>query len=471
MPPARPRKKFFYGWIIVVAAVAAGAFSSGAGVWGASVFVTPMGEEFGWSRSAFFGAFFIRSMLAGVLSPFIGPLQDSRSGPRILMFASGITMGISLIGLKWVNNLGMFYFLFGALGALSMIGGAEMLTVAIVPKWFVRRRGRAMAIASTGTAMGPLFFPFLVHGIISLVGWRDAWMILGFIILAVLVPLSFLIRSKPEDIGLLPDGDTVPVFSSDESNSATTVPRAEARPLPEAISAASLPLEATEVTEAASPPSPPRAAARPLPEALRELSMTRSQAVRTPTFWLLIAAFFLAMLGMGGFHANWIPYFEDLGYSPSTGAWAATAYGVCSISIRLLWGILADRYPIRYLMVAQSLITGISIIFFLNIVNVPTLILAGGFHGIALGGFFIMRPLMVANYFGREHLGAINGILRPFVTLSGALSPLLVAGMFDIYGSYKEAFLLIIVTWFAAAAVVYLAKPPRNLQAIAGGSG
>ena len=433
MPPTRPR--FFYGWIIVVAAVAAGAFSSGAGVWGASVFVTPMGEELGWSRSAFFGAFFIRSVLAGALSPIIGPMQDSRSGPRILMFASGVTMGVSLIGLKWVDNLGMFYFLFGALGALSMIGGAEMLTVAIVPKWFVRRRGRAVAIASTGTAMGPLFFPFLVHGIISLVGWRDAWMVLGFIILAVLVPLSFLIRSKPEDIGLLPDGDTVPVPSLEESNSTNTASRAAASPL------------------------------------TRESSMTRSQAVRTPTFWLLIAAFTLAMLGMGGFHANWIPFFEDLGYSPSTGAWAATAYGICSISIRLLWGILAERYPIRYLMVAQSLITGISIIFFLNIVNVPTLVLAGGFHGIALGGFFIMRPLMVANYFGREHLGSINGILRPFVTLSGALSPLLVAGMFDIYGSYKEAFLLIIVTWFAAGAVVYLAKPPRNRQATADASG
>ena len=448
MPPTRPR--FFYGWIIVVAAVAAGAFSSGAGVWGASVFVTPMGEELGWSRSAFFGAFFIRSVLAGALSPIIGPMQDSRSGPRILMFASGVTMGVSLIGLKWVDNLGMFYFLFGALGALSMIGGAEMLTVAIVPKWFVRRRGRAVAIASTGTAMGPLFFPFLVHGIISLVGWRDAWMVLGFIILAVLVPLSFLIRSKPEDIGLLPDGDTVPVPSLEESNSTNTASRAEARPLPEASTTA------------------PLAAASPL---TRESSMTRSQAVRTPTFWLIIAAFTLAMLGMGGFHANWIPYFEDLGYSPSTGAWAATAYGICSISIRLLWGILAERYPIRYLMVAQSLITGISIIFFLNIVNVPTLVLAGGFHGIALGGFFIMRPLMVANYFGREHLGAINGILRPFVTLSGALSPLLVAGMFDIYGSYKEAFLLIIVTWFAAGAVVYLAKPPRNRQATADASG
>ena len=251
---------------------------------------------------------------------------------------------------------------------------------------------------------------------------------MGVIILVVLLPLSFLIRSKPEDINLLPDGDTELGLHPAEGllrDKTTTVSLAR-----------------TETTN--------------------ERSMSRGEAVRTPTFWLLIAAFTLAMLGMGGFHANWIPYFEDLGYSPSTGAWAATAYGICSISIRLLWGILAERFPVRYLMVAQSLITGFSIVMFLYIVNVPTLILAGAFHGIALGGFFIMRPLIIANYFGREHLGAINGILRPFVTLSGAMSPLLVAGMFDIYGSYREAFLLIIVTWFASAAVVYLARPPRE---------
>ena len=86
------------------------------------------------------------------------------------MLLTGLTMGFSLMGLKWVDNIVVFYVLFGALGALTMIGGAEMLTVAIVPKWFVRKRGRAVAFASTGTAMGPLFFPFLVHGIITLVG-------------------------------------------------------------------------------------------------------------------------------------------------------------------------------------------------------------------------------------------------------------------------------------------------------------
>ncbi len=425
----KPRPKFFYGWFVVIASILAGAVQSGGSVWGASVFVSHMTDELGWARSAFFGAFTLRAVVGGVLSPFIGPLQDTRSGPRILMLLTGLTMGFSLMGLKWVDNIVVFYVLFGALGALTMIGGAEMLTVAIVPKWFVRKRGRAVAFASTGTAMGPLFFPFLVHGIITLVGWRDAWMVLGIGSMAIMVPLALMVRSRPEDIGLLPDGATAP------------------EPPP-----ASGALRQTQVERS----SAPRA----------EQSFTRRQAMRTYAFWLLVLAFFLSMLGMGGFHANWIPYFQDIGFSPAVGAWAATAYGVCSISIRLVWGLVAERFPVRYLLVVQALLTAVSIVLFLNITSVTTLVIAGASHGLALGGFFIMRPLIIANYFGRQNLGAINGILRPFVTLSGAVSPLLIAGMFDIFGSYREAFLLATLTWVLAAGVVFLAAPPRRLTAV-----
>ena len=425
----KPRPKFFYGWFVVIASILAGAVQSGGSVWGASVFVSHMTDELGWARSAFFGAFTLRAVVGGVLSPFIGPLQDTRSGPRILMLLTGITMGFSLMGLKWVDNIVVFYVLFGALGALTMIGGAEMLTVAIVPKWFVRKRGRAVAIASTGTAMGPLFFPFLVHGIITLVGWRDAWMVLGIGSMAIMVPLALMVRSRPEDIGLLPDGATAP----------------EPPPAPGALRQAQ-----------GERSSAPRA----------EQSFTRRQAMRTYAFWLLVLAFFLSMLGMGGFHANWIPYFQDIGFSPAVGAWAATAYGVCSISIRLVWGLVAERFPVRYLLVVQALLTAVSIVLFLNITSVTTLVIAGASHGLALGGFFIMRPLIIANYFGRQNLGAINGILRPFVTLSGAVSPLLIAGMFDIFGSYREAFLLATLTWVLAAGVVFLAAPPRRMTAV-----
>ena len=425
----KPRPKFFYGWFVVIASILAGAVQSGGSVWGASVFVSHMTDELGWARSAFFGAFTLRAVVGGVLSPFIGPMQDTRSGPRVLMLLTGLTMGFSLITLKWVDNIVLFYVLFGALGALTMVGGAEMLTVAIVPKWFVRMRGRAVAIASTGTAMGPLFFPFLVHGIITLVGWRDAWMVLGIGSMAIMVPLALMVRSRPEDIGLLPDGATAP----------------EPPPAPGALRQAQ-----------GERSNSPRA----------ERSFTRREAVRTYAFWLLVLAFFLSMLGMGGFHANWIPYFQDIGFSPAVGAWAATAYGVCSISIRLVWGLVAERFPVRYLLVVQALLTAVSIVLFLNITSVTTLVIAGASHGLALGGFFIMRPLIIANYFGRQNLGAINGILRPFVTLSGAVSPLLIAGMFDIFGSYREAFLLATLTWVLAAGVVFLAAPPRRLAAV-----
>ena len=421
------RPRFFYGWLVVIASVLAGAVQSGGSVWGASVFASHMTDELGWTRSAFFGAFTLRAIVGGVLSPFIGPMQDTRSGPRILMLLTGVTMGFSLITLKWIDNIVLFYVLFGALGALTMVGGAEMLIVAIVPKWFVRMRGRAVAIASSGTAMGPLFFPFLVHGIITLVGWRDAWVVLGIGSMAIMVPLALMVRSRPEDIGLLPDGTREPDPTAQRRTHAAQGERTQA--------------------------------------ARAERSMTRRQAMRTYAFWLLILAFFLSMLGMGGFHANWIPYFEDIGFSPAVGAWAATAYGVCSISVRLVWGVVAERYPVRYLLVIQALLTAVSIMLFLNISNVPTLIIAGASHGLALGGFFIMRPLIIANYFGRQHLGAINGILRPFVTLSGAVSPLLIAGMFDIFGTYREAFLLATFTWVLAAGVVFLAAPPRRQRA------
>ena len=531
----KQRPKFFYGWLVVIAAVAAGAMQSGGGVWGASVFASHMTEELGWARSAFFGAFTLRAVMGGALSPFIGPLQDTKTGPRVLMFLGGITLGLSLIGLKWVDNIAVFYLLFGALGALSMLSGAEMLTVAIVPKWFVRRRGRAVAIASTGTAMGPLFFPFLVHGIISLVGWRDAWMALGIGTLVIMTPLALLVRSRPEDMGLLPDGATEPTDpatlrqaqgerrgaaqgeptdpaalrqaqgngrsgsggrdaaalrqAQGERRGAAQGERADAAALRQAQgerrgAAQGEPTDPAALRQAQgerrgaaqgepADPATLRQAQGERADAAQgergdaaqgELSYNRSQAVRTYAFWLLILAFFLAMLGMGGFHANWIPYFEDIGFSPAVGAWAATAYGVCSISVRLVWGVLAERFPVRYLMVAQALLTAVSIVLFLNITNITTLIIAGAGHGLSLGGFFIMRPLMVANYFGRQHLGAINGILRPFVTLSGAMSPLLVAGMFDVFGSYREAFILVTLTWVFAAGVVFLAAPPKRLR-------
>ena len=109
--PKQPR--VYYGWIVLAVAMIAGSFSTGVGSWGAGVFVKPMTEALGWSRTSYFGALTIRSLVAGALAPFIGPLQDTRTGPRRLMLLSAFLLGGSLIGIHYVQNIWQFYFLFG----------------------------------------------------------------------------------------------------------------------------------------------------------------------------------------------------------------------------------------------------------------------------------------------------------------------------------------------------------------------
>ena len=413
--------RLYYGWVIVIIAIVGGAFTSGAGVWGPSVFVAPMSEELGWSRSAFFGAFTVRALVAGALAPVLGPLQDTQNGPRMLMIVSACTLGGSLVLLKFVENLWFFYLVFGGLGAISSVALGGMVTNAIVPKWFIRKRGRAMGLASIGTAMGPLLFPISVQAIVSSVGWRDGWLVLGLVTLAVLIPLSFLIRTRPEDLGLIPDGE---------------------EPM------ATNPIKATTPVN-------------------KEEDYSRGEAIRTPTFWLLAISFSLATLSMGGFFANWLPYFQDIGFTAAVGSLAAVAYGIGSISVRLLWGLLSERYSVRHLLVIQAFLTAISVFFFLHISGPTTLVLAGGFHGLAVGGFFIMRPLIIANYFGRRHLGAVNSLFRPLTTITSSLSPLLIAGLFDVYGSYLWAFTAVLTSWLLVGTIVGFAKPPTKTPATA----
>ena len=414
--------RIYYGWVIVIIAIVGGAFTSGAGVWGPSVFVAPMSEELGWSRSAFFGAFTVRALVAGALAPVLGPLQDTQNGPRLLMLVSAFTLGGSLVLLRYVDSLWFFYLVFGGMGAISSVALGGMVTNAIVPKWFIRKRGRAMGLASIGTAMGPLLFPISVQAIVSTVGWRDGWLVLGLVTLAVLIPLSFLIRTKPEDMGLIPDGG--------ESMS-------------------------TGVMKTTIPP-------------IAEENYSRREAIRTPAFWLLAISFSLATLSMGGFFANWLPYFQDIGFTAAVGSLAAVAYGIGSISVRLVWGLLSKRYSVRHLLVIQAFLTAISVFFFLHISGPTTLVMAGGFHGLAVGGFFIMRPLIIANYFGRRHLGAVNSLFRPLTTITSSLSPLLIAGLFDIYGSYVWAFTAVLASWLLVGAIVGFARPPRKTSAAAG---
>ena len=414
--------RLFYGWYMVGIALVSGAFQTGVGIWGVSVFVIPMEEDLGWSRAAFFLALTIRTATTGLLSPVVGPWLDTKNGPRRLMLFGSIVLGCSLMGLRWVESIWAFYLLFGVLGAVGAVGAGGIITQTILPKWFIRRRGRAMGVASMGGAMGPLFFPITIYGLISLVGWRDAWFALGVISLALLLPLSFLLRTRPEDIGVRPDGD-----------------RDDIAP------------------DAAAP-----AGGRPRPGGAGEFSLTGRQALRSPAFWLIILAFGLGGIGLQGFQSNWIPYLEGEGIATAVATVAITVYGVFSVAARMIWGLLADRYQVRSLIVVQSLLTAASVLLLIYVAGPVMLFVFVVLFGLTMGGSFLLRPLIVANYFGREHIGAITGYMRPFQGLTAAAGPPLVALAYDALGSYFWSFVVVMIGYASTAAVITLARPPRE---------
>ncbi len=411
-PVRRQQRKLFHGWILVFAGLVTGAFTTGAGTWAVSLFVQPMTEELGWSRSAFFGALTVRSIVSGLIAPVIGPMQDSHSGPRRLMFITAIGMSTGLIAMHWVEDLIAFYLLFGVVGTLMTVGGAEMLLSAVIPKWFIRKRATAMTIASAGQGAGPLIFPVLISAVIEAWGWRVGWLGLGIASFALLFPLAFAVRTRPEDMGLQPDGG----------------------PGPAAVGG-------------------PRVA-------VPEHSFTRAEAMKQRSMWLINLSGALFIMGVTGLQTNWIIYFQDIGFEATTAALSASAFGVGSFSSRFIWGYLARSYEVRVLMAVATSLTAATVLLLFQIETVPGMMLVALLNGLALGGNFVMRPLIVANYFGRDHLGAINGIMRPLQIAGAAGGPLAVALLFDLTDNWHVAFGLVIAVWLTSAASIALASKP-----------
>ena len=422
------RPDFFYGWVIVGVAIVAGAFTAGISVWSAGVFLTPMTEEFGWSRAEFALGLSIRSLTSAAIAPWIGPWFDKPNGPRRLMTVSVAALGLSMIGLRFIGeDLGFgfigprfqFYALFGVVGGAAQMGAGMGLTQTTLPKWFIKRRGRVLGIAATGSAIAPLLFPPAVQTLTDVLGFRGTWGILGIAILVVLFPLSFLIKTQPEDIGLLPDNEQ---------------------------------------------PGDKRTAEQPSPSQDAE-SFTRAEAVRTHAFWLLASSFAFISLGMAGYQVNWQPYFIDVGFAPKVAAFAISFYALFSISSRLIWGSLADRYHPRRLLAIGLLMICASAIFLQTVSTLPELLAFGVIQGLSIGSFVILQPLIVARYFGRRHLGAIFGLMRPFMTLFGSASPLLIGALYDLRGSYVLAFAVVALSWLLAAVMVGFTSAPKHPRA------
>jgi len=407
------RLPFFYGWVIVYVGFM-GVFMMGATTfWGLPVFVTPMIDDTGWSRSEIFGALTLRFIVGAFGGLLLGGLADRRGGPARLLLIGVIIDASSMAALRWISSPIEFILLYGVIGGAGNTG-MRLTMATLIPKWFIQRRGAAVGYSSMGGGASAFIMVPLLALLISEFGWRDAWVGLAVFMLVMLIPcVPFAVRS-PEDMGLHPDGRA---------------------PVP--------------LTDHAQPVRSDR-------------SFSLSEAMHSWVFWILLASIVFGSYSLQTGTIIMVPYFKDIGFSPGLAASAVSVYGFFSIAARFIWGFAADRLTVRRALVIQALLTSIGAFFMVQIGGEVTLFVVAAYMGIMLGGFPTLGQLIWPEFFGRMHLGSIVGVVQFFSTVIGSSGPLIAGFIFDQTGSYSPALWLLVATWLGCGIAVYAARPRRQ---------
>ena len=422
LPTSLFGRSIYYGWYIVVFAFMASMMSSGVQAYSLGIFVTPMTEDLGWSRTDISLGQTISTAAMGVLGLFIGAFIDKRGG-RMLIVIGAVIAGTGFILLGQVQELWQYYVVKAGIITLGMVGMGGMVVNVAVSNWFVRYRGRAIAITAMGTSLAAVVLPSLVTRIIDSFGWRVAWAVLGVSIWVVVIPLGALImRRRPEDHGLEPDGGHVDARPGDR--------RAEQR------------------------------------AAVDQYRWTLSEIVRTPALWMLIATFGFGSMGFSAMLLHLIPYLTDSGFSRAQAAGAFSMIGVAGLLSKPIWGLVVERIATKFAAATEFVILGIGVVLILAVSSLPMMYVAIFTFGIGVGGVITIQETVWADYYGRLTLGTVRAIGRPFTIISSAGGPVFAALAYDIGGSYEIAFLFFIAAYAVAAILILVApepRPPRGL--------
>ncbi|HEX2172455.1 MAG TPA: MFS transporter, partial [Dehalococcoidia bacterium] len=315
------RAPFFYGWIVLAVAIV-GMFASAPGQASIlTVFVEPIGRETGWSRSVVSGALSIATLVTALAMPVTGYLFD-RIGARLTLAGAGLLLGAGCLAMSRVTSELTLY-----LGVTSVrllgLGVLYLTSTTLVARWFVRRRGRAMAAAVIGMAVGMATFPPLLQRVSEAAGWRAAWVVLAVVVWAlVIVPSLLFVRNRPEDVGLFPDGDHAGPVGPD--------PAAPARP------------------------------------ATAEVSWRLSEAVRQRTFWLLVLATAVPFVVNVAVAFNQMPVLIDNGLSAREAALTVSLYAICFSVGSLIAGWLADRLSVRFALIVSLIVLTLAVVLLIN---------------------------------------------------------------------------------------------------------
>ncbi len=386
----------FYGYRLVAIGFVAQFVSMGVLSYVSGAFFLPMVTELGWSHTDFTLSRSIAQIAMGITGFFAGTLVD-RHGARPLMLLGTTVLCVGLAAHSLIQSLTAWWLLNGVVATIGCALIGNLVVNVTLSKWFVEKRGFAVSWAAMGVSLAGIVLTPAVTYAIDAVGWREAWLLLALGAAVVMYPCALSMRREPEAYGLLPDGR-----------------------------------DANDV------------AAGRTDRAARDLarSVTRSQALRTPTFYLLVLAFGLFVINIVVLLLHTIPYLTHAGHSRNASAAAIVVASIPAMLAKPIWGYFIDRLRPKPLAAFSAALTGIAlaaIVFSVDAGRLPWIYAGYVVLGIAWGGMLPLQEVIWASYFGRRYLGAVRSAGLPFALLFGALAPWLVAYYFDVYGSYAGA--------------------------------
>lgn len=411
------RAPFFYGWVILVAAVLGLVMSSPGQTYSISIVIEPLIHDLGMSRSRVSTLYMIGTLTASVLLPVAGRLID-RYGSRLMTMMIALVFGLACLYMGLVHNALMLGIGFFALRTLGQ-GSLSLVSKIVVNQWWVRRRGFANGVVGmTYALIGRAGFPVLINALLPLYGWRGAYAILGALLMLGMAPVGWLlVRNYPEAYGLWPDGE---------------------------------------------PPSGRKSDTRPAPSWSAE-HWTLTEVMRAPVFWVLSSGFAAMSMLSTGLTFHLVSIYVDNGLTPTIAASAFVPIALTSAVVQLGSGVLVDRVPARFLLAIALGLHAVLLVGALYLRTVELALAFGVLMGAAGGLQQTIASTIWAMYFGRRHLGGISGATATISVASSALGPMVFGIARDFWGSYTLVLQVSsVLPLVLAVLVTVMGRPPRR---------
>ncbi len=418
----RNRGTIYRGWSVVAACAAIGAYGGGVYFYGFTLFMNPLMEELEITSMQASLVFSLTRLEGAFEGAIVGFLIDKYGARKIMM------IGVPIVGIGYilwatmVHSYTSLIIVYVGVIALGVNGGFFHPALAVANNWFVRRRGTAMAVISTAVGVGGAILVPLVGWGIDNHGWRAVAMVSGIGLLTVVWPLVFTVRHRPEDVGLLPDGDKPNEIVSgqvDEDGSTSN------------------------------------------PGFMEEVEYTIAEAFKTKAMWMLILGITLRFTSHTAVMVHLSPILEAQGMSTTKAGAAIGLLVLLSIPGRLVVGVIGDRFPKNKVVSVVLILQVAALVVLMGADTMFELYLFIVLWAAAYGAG-ILNWAIVGDYFGRARFATLRGVMGLFYSGGAVVGPVYAGWVFDRDGNYTEAITIFLLVTVLSVVVFWFCNPPKR---------